>query len=218
MDSIVCACYRNRSARDPPQPSQGSYARAASRGVPRDKANGFFIRKVVKPRALIIPFALLTVGILPSIVSASVTAVSVTASTPKQAVWVFVRTYASQTLYRRYAHTGCHPGLGGTYRTTTDTCPITARLRSRLYALGAPHSPGNPICRCQNPPQTIALFPAVSGSSPQTVEGFWDYGPDSFVITYVVVRKHRGWLIDNMYCLRRPATSVYTIRAGLPCR
>jgi hypothetical protein len=51
-----------------------------------------------------------------------------------------------------------------------------------------------------------------------TVEGFWDYGPNSFVITYVVVRSQKGWLVDNMYCLRRPATSVYTIRAGLPCR
>jgi hypothetical protein len=191
----------------------GMYARRLPKGVE------FPVRKVVKLRALSIPLALLTVGLLPSTTSASVTGASVAASTPKQAVWVFVRAYASENLYLRYAHTGCHPGQGGTLRSTVGTCPITTRLRSRLYrlaVLGA-HSPGNPVCRCQNPPQTIALFPAVSGSRPMTVEGLWDYGSNSFVITYVVVRKQRGWLIDDMYCLRRPGTSVYTSRAGSPC-
>lgn len=130
------------------------------------------------------------------------------ASTPRQAVSILL---ASVT---RRVHGSCHPFSGtASPASTVATCPITPRMR---HALLHPAGPGNLLCRCQNPPRRIVILGTMTLNRVY-VEGYFDYGPNSFVITYVVVHRPRGWLVDDMFCLRHPETSVYTKRDGAEC-
>lgn len=133
------------------------------------------------------------------------------ASSPRQAVSIFV----SSVTARRPFRTGCHPYMGSSTLTAQlATCPITSRLRQGLLRSARAV---NALCRCENPSRAVTVFPSMTSSKGTYVEGYFDYGSNSFVITYSVVRGQGGWLVDDTYCLRRPETSVYTRRGGLPC-
>lgn len=136
------------------------------------------------------------------------------AATPVRAVRTLLRPY----YISGYNFATCtklsprlHPNL---------TCPETPRLRHWLQVRRLPRAySGPPFCRCQNPPRSIRLRQTGNNGRIAHVNAVWNYGPNSFTDTFVVLHRAGGWLVDDEYCAGRPGTSVYKGIAGqTPCR
>jgi len=92
-----------------------------------------------------------------------------------------------------------------------DDCPITARLRDRLTRPVAGVETGNLVSRSQNPPQSLDVTQVKlpADATVANVNTRWVYGSDEYTITFVVHKEAGGWLVDDLYCLNTPGSSIY---------
>ena len=115
---------------------------------------------------------------------------------------------AVEALVRPLAVPGTGTKMCDTLRGTLAGCPITTRLWYRLthVRVGA-----NLICRCQNPPSTVGYAPHDNNGQVAHVRVTWYYGPTTrYTTVFREVHRATGWLVDDMSCLKRKGTSIYT--------
>lgn len=152
----------------------------------------------------------LSVALCAALLASQAHAATVAVRTPVEAVRAVVRPY----YVPGYNFANCTARSPRLYPLLT--CPETARLRRRLGRHRLPFS-GLPFCRCQSGPRTVRLRLISNHGGVARVDARWEMGPTSFTDTFMVVRRAAGWLVDDEYCLNRPATSVYTARGDAPC-
>ncbi|HZT97960.1 MAG TPA: hypothetical protein VFB34_14090 [Chloroflexota bacterium] len=111
---------------------------------------------------------------------------------------------------------GCHQGT--CYQAEaqwfgTAGCPLTPRLAERLHYLTRPRPAGgggfDPICRCQAVASTVSFSVLQNTSTQEVVKVTYTFGTSSYAIDFAAVNQGGAWRVDDTYCDRDPAKSIY---------
>jgi len=91
-------------------------------------------------------------------------------------------------------------------------CPITTRLRKSIrqnfrFQRRFPAGGYDPVCRCQNFPQSSTYRVVSNTGSSAVVRTIRHYGTPSRM-TLTLKHLAAGWRVDDIFCTGRPGTSI----------
>jgi hypothetical protein len=95
------------------------------------------------------------------------------------------------------------------------SCPLTGRLikslvlERRYEQAHRSGGNGNIFCRCQNPPQRIAITRLIPNGLTVHVLTVWQWGAETQMLTFVTRHTTTGWRVANEFCTAKPARDMY---------